>query len=580
MSLNVNNNVGYTVVDGGNIHIENGVVSGFSTDNYLDVAQAFDSTKPFQIHIKVNSFSATNRSQYIFGLTGGGPSLGLYLGATATGMSFSYGNSYWTPIATNLTVGNPLTADLVSDGTNLSITITQDAYTKTSTKTLADLGVTGNYTLRIGKLAQAFTSGSIDLNNTYIKVNGVTWFNGKQQTSPTVNDVYLNRNVGYDIVGNPTIVDGVLSESSTGNYIKPSSTVPFSKSSSWEFVSRFQVKANTTGSHFLADFAAEAKGFDICLTSTSLFWELGNASGSNWQYSKTISYTFDPTIFYSVKLSFGGNLYSIWLKTDTTQWTKLDEYASTTSVGTSYYNAFGYSIRFAGRAFNGSIDLNNTYIKVNGITWFSGKERASKDVNYVIKDGKLVWANPNLYLKSSGAQYINTELTADGNTTYEIKLKRGVGANSWLFGQDGGYAVNAHGVIFYENSGAWFYGNKDNGINLDEDVIYILKSEIKDNKYIRTINLNPFMSNDISSFSSPGTFILFGHFRGGIAMSKELSIYYSKIFQNNDLIKHLVPVPTGLKIGDYTVPSNGMWDIVSQQFFGNSGTGEFSYGKD
>ena len=53
-----------------------------------------------------------------------------------------------------------------------------------------------------------------------------------------------------------------------------------------------------------------------------------------------------------------------------------------------------------------------------------------------------------------------------------------------------------------------------------------------------------------------------------------------KILENEKLVYHFVPVPTGLQIGDYTVPSNGMWDIVTQQFFGNSGTGEFSYGRD
>lgn len=56
--------------------------------------------------------------------------------------------------------------------------------------------------------------------------------------------------------------------------------------------------------------------------------------------------------------------------------------------------------------------------------------------------------------------------------------------------------------------------------------------------------------------------------------------YYYKLFKAGSLICHLVPVPTGLQIGDYTVPSNGMWDVVTQQFFGNSGTGKFSYGRD
>ena len=57
-------------------------------------------------------------------------------------------------------------------------------------------------------------------------------------------------------------------------------------------------------------------------------------------------------------------------------------------------------------------------------------------------------------------------------------------------------------------------------------------------------------------------------------------IYFCKFYENDELKRHFVPVPAGLKIGNYTIPSNGMWDIVTQQFFGNSGTGEFMYGKD
>ena len=235
--------------------------------------------------------------------------------------------------------------------------------------------------------------------------------------------------VDYTVVGSPTIVNGVVSGFSTGNYIKPSSNVPFSASSSWEFVSRFKVEANTTGSHFLADFAAEARGFNIGVTSTSIFWELGSIAGA-WQYSKGISYTFDPTIFYSFKLSFDGNLYSIWLKTDTTQWTKLDEYASTTSVGTSYYNALGYSIRFAGRAFNGSIDLNNTYIKVNGQPWFGlcpvevqkhqlmGPVGYTKVGSHTIKDGVASGFSASDYL-----QIQNAATVFSNSSTFEIITK-------------------------------------------------------------------------------------------------------------------------------------------------------------
>ena len=59
-----------------------------------------------------------------------------------------------------------------------------------------------------------------------------------------------------------------------------------------------------------------------------------------------------------------------------------------------------------------------------------------------------------------------------------------------------------------------------------------------------------------------------------------LSIYSFKIWDKDVLVRHFVPVPYGLQIGDFVVPSNGMWDIVEHKFYGNMGSGDFIYGVD
>ena len=57
-------------------------------------------------------------------------------------------------------------------------------------------------------------------------------------------------------------------------------------------------------------------------------------------------------------------------------------------------------------------------------------------------------------------------------------------------------------------------------------------------------------------------------------------IWYALLWDDDTLARYFVPVPCGLKIGDFIVPSNGMWDIVEQKFYGNMGTGDFIYGVD
>ena len=82
-------------------------------------------------------------------------------------------------------------------------------------------------------------------------------------------------------------------------------------------------------------------------------------------------------------------------------------------------------------------------------------------------------------------------------------------------------------------------------------------------------------------FTTPGTLYLFHVNRPNAKIMEHImNIYYVKLYENNVLIRHFVPVPRGLAIGDFIVPENGMWDIVEQRFYGNMGTGEFVYGVD
>lgn len=197
--------------------------------------------------------------------------------------------------------------------------------------------------------------------------------------------------------------------------------------------------------------------------------------------------------------------------------------------------------------------------------------------DYAISGGKLLWANPDLYLKSSGTQYIDTGFSADGNTTYEIKLKTGDVLAQWFFGQDNGYSIAAQS--FYES--IWFYGNNGSSrYNLEKNNIYTLKTYIENSSYYKEGNGSVSEGKNVEEFSCPGTFGLFGHYRGGMVKAQDLTIYYCKLYDNGTLVRNLVPVPAGLQIGSFVVPSNGMFDIVEQKFYANQGTGKFEYGRD
>ena len=94
-----------------------------------------------------------------------------------------------------------------------------------------------------------------------------------------------------------------------------------------------------------------------------------------------------------------------------------------------------------------------------------------------------------------------------------------------------------------------------------------------------TYNDTVYGSNLATHLDNPYSIYVFcTNNHGTAAVCSKIKVYSVVITDGSDIIMHLVPVPAGLKIGDFTVPSNGMFDIVSQTFYGNSGSGEFEYG--
>ena len=61
-----------------------------------------------------------------------------------------------------------------------------------------------------------------------------------------------------------------------------------------------------------------------------------------------------------------------------------------------------------------------------------------------------------------------------------------------------------------------------------------------------------------------------------IPMAPQMSgcaIWSLKIYDRNKLVRDLIPVAKGDKIYDYVMPANGLFDLVTEIFFGNSNTG-------
>ena len=51
------------------------------------------------------------------------------------------------------------------------------------------------------------------------------------------------------------------------------------------------------------------------------------------------------------------------------------------------------------------------------------------------------------------------------------------------------------------------------------------------------------------------------------------AIWHLKIYDRDRLVRDLVPVAEGDTIYDYQMPGNGLFDLVTEIFFGNSNEG-------
>lgn len=77
------------------------------------------------------------------------------------------------------------------------------------------------------------------------------------------------------------------------------------------------------------------------------------------------------------------------------------------------------------------------------------------------------------------------------------------------------------------------------------------------------------------------SFVLYGiNAAGNVSEFANARMYKVVLYEYLVPVRYFIPVPKGMQIGDYVVPSNGMWDVVEQRFYGNMGTGDFIYGVD
>lgn len=221
-------------------------------------------------------------------------------------------------------------------------------------------------------------------------------------------------------------------------------------------------------------------------------------------------------------------------------------------------------------------ETGNTYNVVPCESVFTDTEHYTYD-----EYGNLVGANDDVYLESTGTQYINSGIKPNQDTQVKISVQVDKDTNrkatAFIFGArqwPTGFVIHA-----LHNTGKhWFfqYANQYTSTNsiqdfarhnifFDKNVIYIddeISAEYKTAEFSLDIPMYIFAMNE------------------GNAKKFSGKIWHIVIYSDGVLQKNFVPVPKCMKIGDNIIPENGMFDTVEQKFYCNDGTDEFIYGVD
>lgn len=351
-------NVGYTIY-GTLTESPTGVFSGFSSSNYLLLPNSPTGiTKvSYKITATINSVP-TSGFPYIFEffrtraeIRSDATDLARLRFYYRTTSDTTTGNPYFV----NLALGTPFTIEVNIIGTNMSVVVTQNNEIKKEDN-FTDVKIEENYPNKIG--GSNTWDGSIDLNNTDIKINDIYWFRGQAQTTKTLSLVGATGN-NLAKVGSPTIDEnGIVSGFSASDCLQINNQ-PLNNYDDFELIVR--AKTTKVGGTQPLFVSGNTSQFYIQFRNTNINVKVGD-SGS----LITLNYNFDLTTFYYIKVKRKGNLVSVSISLDgvTYQNEVTKEAESFTTGGTNIQigrGGFNWGVNVF---FEGEIDLEQTYIRI------------------------------------------------------------------------------------------------------------------------------------------------------------------------------------------------------------------------
>lgn len=184
------------------------------------------------------------------------------------------------------------------------------------------------------------------------------------------------------------------------------------------------------------------------------------------------------------------------------------------------------------------------------------------------------------YIESTGTQWIDVGIIPNNLTSLELTVS-GVSDGSfssstgtWFLGARKAYLNNAFGFYYNQSTQNFYYafGNVMPNAFYSSSLLYGNVRTIRLDSTGLYVDGSKVVSMTPKAFTSPVPLSLFGLNNDGTVVSRTLFRCHSmKVWDGDNLIRDMIPV-----LDSNNVPC--MYDIVSDQFYYNEGTGQFEYG--
>lgn len=364
----------------------NGVASYFQTTDSIDTIESFAPVEndTWEILFKVRTGTDVSAQQQIVGNKS--------ISEAGVEFGISGGKFIWwigTTTSYNLAKGIKGTYDVLADtdywvkvdydGTAITLSYSVDGYDfRQDMQVLADVPIYGAVkSFGCDNYGNANNwKGLIYFNESYININGERWWD---MTKPK------------EYVGN-WVVDGVVGTFTTGKYLTlPKPMTPGEQP--WEMQLKFNSSSISTTQYMLGGSNKDIEHFQIFLQNSKICLDIGN-KGAGWQKSALTGETvLENNVDYWVKVVYTGAEYIAFLSTNGIEFFEYCRYESSIPIGDMTVTRIGVSGGATVACTATKIDMNDSYIKLNGIMWWHGT-KATK----IITDDKnyIPWTRPNL----------------------------------------------------------------------------------------------------------------------------------------------------------------------------------------